>query len=238
VFDAVESGEAAHCIVPVENSSAGSVYRTYDLLSERELHIVDEHYVRINHCLLAAPGATVSDLKEVFSHSQALDQCQGYLRKLGVMENTFYDTAGAAAWVGEQRNPAYAAIASALAAQHYGLDILAENIQTYTHNTTRFLVLSKTQATPEGKCKTSIVFETKHIPAALYKCLGGFATNGINLTKLESRPSQAGMGRYRFYLDCEGYIAEPTLQRAIQELQFYTASYRVLGSYKQGKLPE
>jgi prephenate dehydratase len=238
VFDAVENAEAEYCIVPVENSSAGSIYRTYDLLTERSLHIIDEHYVKINHCFLVIPGTPLSNIKEVFSHSQALDQSHAYLQKISVRERPFYDTAGAAAWVSEQENPAYAAIASALAASHYGLEIMAEGIQTYGHNTTRFLILSKSPTTPKGECKTSIEFESKHIPAALYKCLGGFATNGINLTKLESRPSQTGMGRYRFYLDCEGHIDEPDVDRALRELQFFTSSYRILGSYSRGKLPE
>jgi len=237
VFDAIQSERAERGIVPVENSSAGSIYETYDLLFERKLAIVGEHYLKVDHCLLTLPEAQRSQLKVVYSHPQALGQCYRYLNTLGLERRAFYDTAGAAAWVAEQKNPAYAAVASALAAEHYGLRVMAKSVQTYTHNTTRFLVLSKDEAASRGGAyKTSIVFETRDLPAALYKCLGGFATNGINLCKLESRPSQTGMGRYRFYLDCEGHESEPMVDQALRELQFFTASYRVLGSYTQGKL--
>ena len=239
VFDAVESEQVAEAVVPVENSSAGSIFETYDLLSKHKLTIVGEVYLGIKHCLLALAGATRGQLKKVYSHPQALQQCQGYLDKLGVETEPFFDTAGAAAWVTEKQDPALAAIAGKWAAKTYGLAVMAENIQTYAHNTTRFLILSKSPVkTPKGDCKTSILFEARHVPAALYKCLGGFATNGINLTKLESRPSQAGIGRYRFHLDCEGHVDEPALDQALRELQFYTTSLRVLGSYSQAKIPE
>lgn len=239
VFDAVEAGQAGQAVVPVENSSAGSVIETYDLLSQRKLTIVGEVYARINHCLLTLDGVTRGQLKKVYSHPQALQQCHGYLEKLTVETEPFFDTAGAAAWVAQMRDPSLGAIASKLAAKTYGLSVLAENIQTFAHNTTRFLILSKDRLkTPRGPCKTSILFEARHVPAALYKCLGGFATNGINLTKLESRPSQAGMGRYRFHLDCEGHVDEPALDQALRELQFFTTSLRVLGSYSQAKIPE
>jgi len=237
VFDAVETQQAAFGIVPVENSSAGSIYRTYDLLSEHAWSITGEHYLKINHCLLTLPGTRRQDIKKVFSHSQALDQCHAFLTQLGLEEHPFFDTAGAAAWVAEQKNPQYAAVAGRLAADHHHLEVMAANIQTYPHNTTRFLVLAKTPSNAKGACKTSLVFETRHLPAALYKCLGGFASNGINLTKLESRPSQAGMGRYRFYLDFEAHAQDPAADRALRELAFFTVSVRILGSYPRTSIP-
>ncbi len=238
VFDAVQSRRAELGCVPVENSSAGSIYETYDLLAENALTIVGEHFLKVVHCLMGRPDATLEQLKTVYSHPQALDQCRAFLKRHSLEANAFYDTAGAAKWVAGQADPSRGAIASRLAAEHYGMALLAENIQTHTHNTTRFLVLGREGAPPEGACKTSLVFEAKHIPAALYKCLGGFATNGVNLTKLESRPTQAGMGSYRFYLDCEGHVDEPAVDRAVQELAFFTARLRVLGSYPAGQLPD
>jgi len=237
VFDALAKAQTGYCIVPIENSSAGSIYRTYDLLAENDVHIVGECFQKINHCLMGLKGTSLASVKQVYSHSQALDQCQAFIKKHGLLENSFYDTAGAAKWMAQQQDMANCAIASALAAQVYGLEILAEDIQTYPHNTTRFLVLSKDPAPSKGACKTSLVFEARHIPAALYKCLGGFATNGVNLTKLESRPAQTGMGRYRFYLDCEGHREEPAVDRALCELQFFTVQLRILGSYPAGKIP-
>ncbi len=238
VFEAVESGKVDRCIVPVENSSAGSIYRTYDLLSEHPLNIIGEQYLKINHCLLALPDVSRDQLKKVYSHSQALDQSRAFLSQLTIEEVPFYDTAGSAAWIAQEGNPELAAVASSLAAEHYNLQLMAENIQTYKHNTTRFLVLSKEAVKPQGHCKTSMVFVSKHIPAALYKCLGGFATNNINLSKLESRPTQTGMGRYRFYLDCEGHVDDPALEFALSELEFFTSSLRILGSYPIGYIPE
>lgn len=238
VFDAVKAGEVAWGCVPVENSSAGSIYRTYDLLAEHTVTIAGEHYLKVIHCLMGLPEAGLDQLETVYSHPQALDQCRAFLKQRGLQEVAFYDTAGAAKWVASQVDPGRGAIASQLAAKHYGLNVLADNIQTFPHNTTRFLVLTKEKLSPQGgPCKTSLVFETKHMPAALYKCLGGFATNGVNLSKLESRPTQTGMGRYRFYLDCEGHIEEPAVDQAVRELAFFTARLRVLGSYTAAKLP-
>lgn len=237
VFATVQSGHAQKAIVPVENSIAGSIYETYDLLSEYKLTVVGEHFLKVNHCLLTLPNVTRSQIKKVFSHPQALDQSQKFLNTIRVEWQPFYDTAGAAKWVSQTKNPEFAAIASKLAAQHYNLTIMAEGIQTFSHNTTRFLVLQKESITPKGDCKTSIQFETRDIPAALYKCLGGFATNGVNLNRLESRPSQTGIGRYRFYLDCEGHVNEPAVDQALRELQFFTANFRLLGSYSKGKIP-
>lgn len=238
VFNALLQEQTAYGIVPIENSSAGSIYRTYDLMAENEVHIVGEYFQKINHCLVGLKGTSLATVKVVYSHSQALDQCQAFIKKHGLSENSFYDTAGAAKWVAQQEEASNCAIASALAAKVYGLDVLAQNIQTYPHNTTRFLVLSKAPSPSKGPCKTSLVFEARHIPAALYKCLGGFATNGVNLTKLESRPAQTGMGRYRFYLDCEGHHQEPAVDRALRELRFFTTQLRILGSYPAGRIPE
>ncbi|MEG3640908.1 prephenate dehydratase [Magnetococcus sp. PR-3] len=240
VFIAVEQGDAELGMLPVENSMAGVVSDSYDLLAVHNLHIIGEHYQRVRHCLMAHRGASIDQVKTVYSHPQALAQCHTFLKKQGWTRMAVYDTAGAAASLQEEKREGEAAIASALAAELYDLDILAEEIQDSANNTTRFLVIAKDGIIPmpEVGCKTSLLFEVRHIPAALYKCLGGFATNGINLTRLESRPVAGRDWSYHFYLDFQGRLDQPNAQQALEELEFYTHSMKVLGCYPESLRPQ
>ena len=201
VFQAVSDGSAEMGIVPIENAYAGTVTKTYDLLLAHDLFIVGETYQRIIHCLLANPGTSLDQISRVYSHPQALEQCESFLTELGVEPLPVRDTAGAARLVKERGHVEEAAIAHEACAKIYGLDLLRKSIQSNAENATRFVVVSRRHLKVTKDVKTSLVFATKHIPAALYKCLGGFATNGVNLTKLESRPNRSERTGYLFYLD-------------------------------------
>ncbi|MEO5365556.1 MAG: prephenate dehydratase [Magnetococcus sp. WYHC-3] len=239
VFLAVENHQARFGMIPVENSMAGVVSDSYDLLAVRHLHIVGEHYLRVRHALLAVPGTRMEDLHRVYSHPQALAQCQTFLKQHGWERQAVYDTAGAAADLARRGTRGEAAIASALCRELYGLEILAQNIQDSRLNTTRFLVISREKGCPPdaGPCKTSLLFEVRDIPASLYKCLGGFATNGINLTRLESRPVPGAHWMYHFYLDFQGRPDQKPVQLALDELGFFTDNLKVLGCYAEAPRP-
>jgi len=231
VFEAVLRDEVDFGVVPVENSQAGSINDTYDLLLSYPLNIVGEIHLRISHCLMALPGESLDGIKMIYSHPQALAQCEGFLRKLKAEIVPTYDTAGSAKRIKESGLKGCAAVASRRAAQIYGLAILAEKIETNVNNYTRFFVISKKKAEPTLKSKTSLVFGTKNIPGALYACLGAFATRDINLTKLESRPSRDKPWEYIFYVDFEGHIDDQVCQEALAELKEKTNFIKILGSY-------
>jgi len=231
VFEAVLRDGVDSGVVPVENSQAGSINDTYDLLLSYPLNIVGEISLRISHCLMALPGESLDGIKMIYSHPQALAQCEVFLRKLKAEIVPTYDTAGSAKGIKESGLKGCAAVASKRAAQIYGLEILAEKIETNANNYTRFFVISKKKAEPAPKSKTSLVFGTKNIPGALYTCLGTFATRDINLTKLESRPSRDKPWEYIFYVDFEGHIDDKVCQEALAELKEKTNFIKILGSY-------
>ena len=231
VFQAVRDGTAEMGVVPIENSYAGTVTKTYDLLIVYDLFIVGETHQRIVHCLLANPGTALEQIRRVYSHPQALEQCETFLSGLTVDAVAWHDTAGAARMVREKGSSEEAAIAHEACAQIYGLQVLKKSIETNRQNTTRFVVISPRSLKVTRNVKTSLVFATKHIPAALYKCLGGFATNGVNLTKLESRPHKSEKSGYLFYLDLEGHPEDSNVKEALKELQFFAGFVKMLGSY-------
>ncbi len=231
VFQTVSDGSAEMGMVPIENTYAGTVTKTYDLLLAHDLFIVGETNQRIVHCLLANPGTALDQISRVYSHPQALEQCEGFLTNLGVEPVPTRDTAGAARLVKERGRSEEAAIAHGTCAKIYGLDILEESIETHAENATRFVVISTRHLKVTKNVKTSLVFATKHIPAALYKCLGGFATNGVNLTKIESRPHKTEKSGYLFYLDLEGHPEDANVKEALRELEFFAAFVKMLGSY-------
>lgn len=232
VFRAVAGGEVDYGLVPVENSQAGSINDTYDLLRQHDLFVIGEIGYEVNQCLLCLPGQTLADIKRVISHPQALAQSDAFLRELGVEIEATYDTAGSAKMVREEQLTGVAAIAAAGAAEIYGLEILARNIQTIKGNYTRFIALSREpEPHVEGPAKTMLVMATAHQPGSLYKCLGFLASNGINLLKLESRPSRQRPWEYVFYLDFEGHRDDPPVRRALAELAEHTTFCKVLGSF-------
>jgi len=235
VFDVVHQGNVDYGVVPVENSQAGSINETYDLLLSYPLSIYGEINVKINHCLIALPGAKLDEIRVVFSHPQAIAQCQEFLNKLKVDIVAGYNTAGSAKKIKEDGIMAHAAIASSRAAQIYQLEILASQIQTNPNNFTKFFVIAKKQPEQAEKNKTSLVFSTKNIPGALYKILGAFATRDINLTKLESRPSKDKPWEYVFYVDFEGHIKDEICKSAISELSDSTSFMKILGSYPRAE---
>ncbi|WP_448579856.1 prephenate dehydratase [Thermaurantiacus sp.] len=233
-IQAVIDGEVAEAVIPVENSLHGRVADVHFLLPESGLAIVGETHVKVEHCLLGISGATASGLSEVISHPQALGQCRRRLRALGLRPVAYADTAAAAAEIMARRDPALGAIASALAAELYGCDILMTNLEDAEHNRTRFLVLARSprQERPDGRAKTTLAFEVKNIPAALFKALGGFATNGVNLTRLESHLSGGSFTAAQFLIDIEGTPDEPGVARALEELAFHSKWVRLLGTYR------
>jgi prephenate dehydratase len=231
----VQTGEAGLAMVPVENSIAGRVADIHHLLPSSGLHIIGEHFQRVNHHILAPRGATLDGLAEVHSHAQGLAQCRNRIRSLGLTPVMHPDTAGAAKDIAALGDPKIGAIASRLAAKIYDLDILFESAEDDAHNTTRFLIMASTPEVPPRSAAmiTTLVFQLRSVPAALYKALGGFATNGINLTKLESyiRPGVAESAQ--FYMDVQAHIDDPAMQHAMEELQFYCIrdEVHVLGTY-------
>jgi len=234
-FAAVSNGEAALGMIPIENSLAGRVGDVHHLLPEAGLHIVGEHFMAIRHQLMALPGVKLADLKRVRSHPMALGQCRKTLRSLGLLPVTTYDTAGAAREVKEMGEPTEGAIASRLAAELHGLEILRADCEDASYNTTRFVILSSQPddaGSEEGPCVTSLVFRVRNVPAALYKALGGFATNGVNVTKLESYSIEGSFEATQFYADLSGHPDELPVRRALEELSFFSASLNILGVYK------
>ena len=234
VFSAVELGEARLAMLPIENSVAGRVTDVHHLLPESKLHIVGEHFIRVEHQLLAPPGADIAGLRAVHSHVMALGQCRDLIRDLGIKPMTHADTAGAARDVAAGGDKAHAAIASELAGEIYGLDTLKAGIEDADHNHTRFLILSRDAVDPDpstGTVVTSILFRVRSVPAALYKALGGFATNGVNLTRLESYMIGGAFVAAQFYLDAEGHPKDRSMRLALEELRFFAREVRVLGVY-------
>ncbi len=234
VFTAVEEGKAALGLIPIENSYAGRVAEIHQLLPHTNLHVVGEYFHPVRHHLMAPKGAKIAGLEAVYSHQQALMQCQKKLIAMGVKRELFSDTAAAAQKVAEEGNPAHGAVASTLAAELYGLEILEEDIQDADDNRTLFLAFSKEPYDITGREETiltSLIFTTRNIPAGLYKALGGFATNNVNLLKLESYIPDYHAGTAQFFITLEGNPEQPHVQRALEELGFFTASQHWLGVY-------
>ena len=236
----VEQGKADYAMIPLENSTAGRVEEIYRLLPKTHLSIIAEHFEPVNHCLLALPGTQLEEIKTVSSHPQALAQCFHRLEDLQITPLVAVDTALSAKDLAAKKESkavygSHGAIASTLAAQLYGLDVICENFQDINGNTTRFVVLAK-QAVDENY-KTgqhyisSLLFSVRNIPAALYKALGGFATNGVNMIKLESYMDGGTMEASHFHIDVEGHHCEPALKNALEELNFFAKEIRILGSY-------
>ena len=233
-FAAVSDGEAALGMIPIENSIAGRVADIHHLLPTSGLHIVGEHFLPIHFQLMATADASLDSLKSVHSHVHALGQCRKIIRRLGLKAVVAGDTAGSAREVAEAADPTRASLAPRLAAQVYGLKILAEDVEDEAHNTTRFIILSKTpaRAAPHnGPTVTSFVFRVRNLPAALYKALGGFATNGVNMTKLESYMVEGHFFATQFYAEVDGHPDDPALRRALEELDFFSKELHVLGVY-------
>jgi prephenate dehydratase len=232
---AVKSGEARYAMIPIENSVAGRVADIHHLLPNAGLHIVGEHFLRVRHQLLALPGASLATIKKALSHTQALGQCRNTLRKLGVTPVPEADTAGSARMVAEASDPTLAAIATSLAAEIYGLKILMRDIEDEQHNTTRFLILANEPdhaRRGDGPIVTTFIFRVRNVPAALYKAMGGFATNGVNMTKLESYQLDGRFVATMFYADVEGHPDDPPVARALEELSFFSTELKILGAYK------
>jgi len=222
-------------IIPIENSLAGRVSDIHYLIPKYKLQIHAEHFQKVSHCLLGVKGSKMKDIKIVRSHSQAIGQCKKLITSNNLKTIVSADTAGSAKYISENKNTNEAAIASELAAKIYNLDILKANVQDETGNVTRFLIMGRETKHPELKDKkyiTSCIFKLKSIPAALYKALGGFATNGVNLCKLESFSVKNTFDQVNFYIDIEGHIENPPLQKALEELGFHTQKLDVLGVYE------
>lgn len=235
-FSALREGLASLAMIPIENSVAGRVADIHHLLPDSGLHIIGEHYQRINHHLLGLPGARVEQLTHVHSHIHALNQCRKLIRELGLEAVVRLDTAGAAAEIAAAGDPTQAVIASELAGDIYGLVSLRAGIEDAHHNTTRFLIMAKTPLLPHpkaGPCMTSLVFRVRNVPAALYKALGGFATNGLNITKLESYLVGGRFNAAQFYLEVEGHPENRNLRLGLEELGFFSREVRILGIYPQ-----
>ena len=235
VIHAVQSGEADEAMLPVENTTYGRVADIHRLLPESGLHIVDEAFVRVHINLLGVPGARVEDIRRAHSHVVLLPQCATFLREHGIEGTVSPDNARAAREVAEKGDKADAALASELAAEVYGLDILARNIEDNDHNTTRFLVMSREadHSRRAERMLTTFVFRVRNIPAALYKAMGGFATNGVNMTKLESYMVDGSFTATQFYADIEGHPDDRPVKLALEELEYFTSELKILGVYPE-----
>ena len=234
VFAAVKEGQARLAMLPVENSLHGRIADIHHLLPDSGLYITGEHFVRIHHQLMAVKGATLEGLTSVMSQTPALGQCRNIIRSLGLKMIVGADTAGSARHIAEMKDKTVAALASSLAAEIYGLDILKANVEDAAHNTTRFLIMSGEPDDAEpgtGPVVTTFVFRVRNVPAALYKAMGGFATNGVNMTKLESYQLEGAFTATQFYADIEGHPEERNVRLALEELQFFTTHMRILGVY-------
>ena len=235
VFAAVQEGRARLAMIAIENSLAGRVADVHHLIPGTGLYIVGEHFLPVRHQLLGLKGTKIEDVKSVHSHVHALGQCRRAIRELGLKAVVAADTAGAARQIAEAGDKSQAAIATALAAEIYGLDILRANVEDAEHNTTRFIIMAKEpdDAGPgEGPVITSFIFRVRNVPAALYKALGGFATNGVNMTKLESYQLEGTFNASQFYADIEGHPDSRNVRLALEELEFFTNELRILGIYK------
>jgi len=236
VFRSLDAGETDFGVVPIENSTEGSVTQVYDLFLEYDLKVCGEVVLKIIHSLIANPDVDLDSIKVIYSHPQALGQCRAFLERLGREMISTYDTAGSVKMIKEKRMTDAAAVASERAADIYEMEILAKDIGDNPNNYTRFFVLSHSDAPPSGNDKTSIIFSTRHVPGALYKALGEFATRGINLTKIESRPTKQKPWEYNFYLDFEGHRTEAECIQALKGLENSSTFIKILGSYP--KAPE
>jgi prephenate dehydratase len=233
-FAAVQDGSAELAMIPIENSIAGRVADIHSLLPASGLHIVGETFLPIHFQLLALPGARVEDLRSVYSHTHALGQCRNIIRRHKLKPVVAGDTAGAAREVAEWADKSRAALATQLAGQIYGLQTLVSDVEDESHNTTRFVVLSRDErwtAAAEGSAVTTFVFRVRNVPAALYKALGGFATNGVNMTKLESYMEGGEFTATQFLADVDGHPKDLPLARALEELKFFSREVRILGGY-------
>jgi prephenate dehydratase len=232
---AVKGGEARYAMIPIENSVAGRVADIHHLLPNAGLHITGEHFLRVRHQLMALPGATLHTVKKALSHTQALGQCRNTLRKLGLKPVPEADTAGSARLVSEANDTSLAAIAPSLAAEIYGLKILMHDIEDEKHNTTRFVILANEPddaKAGDGHIVTTFLFRVRNVPAALYKAMGGFATNGVNMTKLESYQLDGRFVATMFFSDIEGHPDDPPVARALDELRYFCTELKILGAYK------
>ncbi|WP_420560678.1 prephenate dehydratase [Tepidicaulis sp.] len=234
-FAALAEGRAGLAMIPIENSVAGRVADIHHLLPDSRCYIVGEYFLRIRHQLLGVKGAALSGLKSVQSHVMALGQCRNVIRELGLKAVIGADTAGSARQIAELNDPSRGAIASSLAADVYGLDVLKADIEDAEHNTTRFLIMAMEpdDAEPEDEpVITSFIFRVRNVPAALYKAMGGFATNGVNMTKLESYQLGGAFTATQFYADIEGHPASRHVRLALEELEFFCSELKILGVYK------
>lgn len=233
-FIAVQNGSADFAVIPIENSNAGRVADVHFLLSKTPLHIIGEHFLRVKHQLLGLPNTELKDIKKAISHPQALAQCSVFLRQNGITPQAQSDTALSCKILAESQDKTIAAIASSAAAEIYGLKILAKDIENATNNTTRFLIMAPQKIIPQNngqKFITSLLFKAKNIPAALYKALGGFATNNLNITKLESYLLDGKFVSAQFYLEIEAHPDTQSFQNALSELKFFSDEITVLGTY-------
>jgi prephenate dehydratase len=242
-FNAVETGKADLAMIPIENTIAGRVADIHYLLPESKLHIVGEYFLPIHFQLMVLPGVARSEIKSVHSHIHALGQCRKYIRKNSWKPMVAGDTAGAAKLVAEKQDRTMAALAPTLAADLYGLDILEENVEDTERNITRFVVLSKgrswaDRAVNQGRMITTFVFRVRNVPAALYKAMGGFATNSVNMTKLESYQLGGEFTATQFYADIEGHPDDAHVARALEELRFFSREVRILGVYEANEYRE
>jgi len=235
VFEAVEVGQVVFGLVPMDNSQAGSINETYDLFLRHGLHLVGETIVRVDHCLVALPETEIEAVAEVRSHPQAVAQCEEFLHALGASVRADYNTAGAAKRIAEEKLDGVAAIASRRAAELYGLSVLAEAIQTYPDNSTRFGALSRSPDPLGAPDTCSLVFGVGHVPGSLYRSLGAFAERHLNLTKLESRPRPGRPWEYVFYADVDAAAADPRAVDALAELSEHATFTRLLGSYASAR---
>ncbi|CAA6604030.1 Prephenate dehydratase [Rhodospirillaceae bacterium LM-1] len=234
VFACVRDGKAELAMIPIENSVAGRVADIHHLLPDSGLHIIGEYFLRVNHQLLGVKGAKVEDIKTVRSHVHALGQCRKLIKQLGIKAVVAADTALAANEVAERGDKSVAAIASELAGETYGLDVLRSNIEDAEHNTTRFVIMARQPIAPDrrvGPVITTFVFKVRNVPAALYKALGGFATNAVNMTKLESYQVGGQFVATLFYVDVEGHPDDKGLRLALEELDFFTREVKIIGVY-------
>jgi prephenate dehydratase len=230
----VKSGNAKYAMIPIENSVAGRVADIHHLLPGSDLYIVGENFQRVRHQLMGLKGTRLEDLKSVLSHTHALGQCRNVIRELGLKAVREADTAGSARIVKEEGDPSKAAIASELASEIYGLEILKRDVEDAAHNTTRFVVLcaEPEDAEPgEGPVITTFIFRVRNVPAALFKAMGGFATNGVNMTKLESYQLEGSFNATMFHADIEGHPSERNVRLALEELSFFSSEVKILGTY-------
>ena len=233
-FAAVSNGEAALALIPIDNSVAGRVADIHHLLPNSGLHIIGEHFQRVEHHLLAVKGSTIGDLVNVHSHVHALNQCRNFIQKHGINPVVHVDTAAAAREISERGEKEHGAIATGLAGEIYGLDSLQANIEDADHNTTRFLLMSPEPmeiSADTPAVVTSFVFRVRNVPAALYKSMGGFATNGVNMTKLESYMVDGEFSATQFYAEVDGHPTNQALQYALEELAFFSSEVRILGVF-------